>query len=85
MSIPIAVLPEGTRVKVRRGSLPQDPAVSGRTGVVVAASEYRTQALGIVLDGESAVRYFTPGELEVVTQLPLPPERESAKAKRALP
>jgi hypothetical protein len=38
-----------------------------------------------VLDGESAVRYFTPGELEVVTLLPLPPERESAKAKRALP
>jgi hypothetical protein len=85
MSIPIAVLPEGTRVKVRRGSLPQDPSVSGRTGVVVAASEYRTEALGIVLDGESAVRYFTPGELEVVTLLPLPPERESAKAKRALP
>ena len=26
MSIPIAVLPEGTRVKVRRGKLPQDPA-----------------------------------------------------------
>jgi len=72
-------------VKVRRGSLPQDPSVSGRTGVVVAASEYRTEALGIVLDGESAVRYFTPGELEVVTLLPLPPERESAKAKRALP
>ncbi|HSK21073.1 MAG TPA: hypothetical protein VK912_18090 [Longimicrobiales bacterium] len=85
MSIPIAVLPEGTRVKVQRGPLPQDPAVAGRTGVVVAASEYRTQALGVVLDGESATRYFTPGELEVVTAVPLPPERESAKAKRALP
>ncbi|MBR9989792.1 MAG: hypothetical protein KFH98_08565 [Gemmatimonadetes bacterium] len=85
MSIPIAVLPEGTRVKVQRASLPQEPAVTGRTGVVVAASEYRTQALGVVLDGESATRYFTPGELEVVTTVPLPPERESAKAKRALP
>jgi hypothetical protein len=85
MSIPIAVLPEGTRVKVRRASLPQDPAVSGRAGVVVAASEYRDQALGVVLDGESITRYFTPGELEVVTVMPLPPERESAKAKRALP
>lgn len=85
MSIPIAVLPEGTRVKVRRGKLPQDPGVTGRTGVVVAASEYRNQALGVVLDGESATRYFTPGELEVVTAVPLPPERESAKAKRALP
>jgi hypothetical protein len=85
MSVPIAVLPEGTRVRVRRGSLPQDPAVSGRTGVVLAASEYRDQALGVVLDGESATRYFTPGELEVVTHIPLPPERESAKALRALP
>ena len=85
MSIPIAVLPEGTRVKVRRGTLPQDSAVVGRPGVVVAASEYRNQALGVVLDGESVTRYFTPGELEVVTAVPLPPERESAKAKRALP
>lgn len=85
MSIPIAVLPEGTRVKVRRAALPQEPTVTGRTGVVVAASEYRTQALGVVLDGESVTRYFTPGELEVVTTVPLPPERESAKAKRALP
>jgi hypothetical protein len=53
--------------------------------MVVAASEYRSQALGVVLDGESATRYFTPGELEVVSHLPLPPERSSAKAKRALP
>lgn len=85
MSVPIAVLPEGTRVRIRRGSLPQDPAVSGRTGVVVDASEYRNQALGVVLDGESVTRYFTPGELEVVEQLPLPPERETAKGRRALP
>ncbi|HEX6309111.1 MAG TPA: hypothetical protein VFZ69_13030 [Longimicrobiales bacterium] len=85
MSVPIAVLPEGTRVKVRRGSLPQEPAVIGRTGVVVVASEYRDSALGVVLDGESAMRWFTPGELEVVAGIPLPPERESAKARRALP
>lgn len=85
MSIPIAVLPEGTRVKVRRASLPQDPAIVGRTGVVVIATEYRDEALGVVLDGESSTRYFTPGELEVVDRPSLPPERESAKAKRALP
>jgi hypothetical protein len=85
MAIRMAALPEGTRVKVRRGQAPQDPAVLGRTGVVVSASEYRDQALGVVLDGESALRYFTPGELEVVDAVPLPPERESAKRLRALP
>lgn len=85
MTVPIAVLPEGTRVKVRRGTVPQDPAVSGRTGVVAVASEYRNQALGVVLDGDSATRWFTPGELEVVKQLALAPERERAKKLRALP
>lgn len=85
MSVPMAVLPEGTRVKVRRGALPQDSALLGRTGVVVIASEYRDQALGVVLDGESATRYFTPGELAVISQPALPPERETAKQRRALP
>jgi hypothetical protein len=85
MSVPIAVLPEGTRVKVIRGALPQDPAVIGRTGVVVVATEYRDQALGVVLDGESATRYFTPGELEVTAQASFPAERETAKQRRALP
>jgi hypothetical protein len=85
MAIPMAALPEGTRVRIRRSHTPQDPADLGRTGVVVRATEYRDQALGIVLDGESALRYFTPGELEVVTAVPLPPERESAKQLRALP
>lgn len=85
MAIPIAVLPEGTRIRVRRGSMPQDPALTGRTGVVAAASEYRDNAAGVVLDGESTLRYFTPGELEVVAALALPPERESAKRLSALP
>jgi hypothetical protein len=85
MAIPMAALPAGTRVRVQRAQLPQDPQVLGRTGVVVTASEYRDEALGVVLDGESALRYFTPGELEVVTAVPLPPEREQAKLLRALP
>jgi hypothetical protein len=85
MAIPMAALPEGTRVKIRRSLTPQDPALLGRTGVVVRASEYRDHALGVVLDGESALRYFTPGEMEVVEAVALPPERESAKQLRALP
>lgn len=85
MAIRIPVLPEGTRVRIRRGQLPQEPGVTGRTGVVVSATEYRDNAAGIVLDGESAIRYFTPGELEVITAVPLPPERTRAKQLRALP
>ncbi|HSJ09750.1 MAG TPA: hypothetical protein VK928_07535 [Longimicrobiales bacterium] len=85
MAIPIALLPEGTRVKVRWGSMPQDPALLGRRGVVVAATEYRTHQLGVVLDGEGSTRYFAPAELEVVGELPHPPERELAKRLRALP
>jgi hypothetical protein len=85
MAIRIAVLPEGTRVRIRRGTLPQDPALLGRTGTVVVSTEYRDNALGVVLDGEQPIRWFTVDELEVVQELALPPERESAKRRPALP
>jgi len=85
MTIPIPLIAEGTRVKVKRGRVPQDPAVTGRTGTVVMASEYSTESLGVVLDREQTVRQFMPDELEVMEVLPLPPEREAAKQRRALP
>ena len=85
MAIPFAALPPGTRVRVKQGEFPQDPALRGRDGIVVEASDYRTRSLGVVLDGESEVRMFNPGELEVTESLPLPPERETAKRLRALP
>jgi hypothetical protein len=86
MAIPYAALPEGTRVKIVSGVLPQDPALIGRMGLVLAATEYAPQSLGVTLDGESVPRYFRPEELEVVSEPPLlPPEREAAKQRRALP
>ena len=85
MAIPIPALPEGTRVKVMRTALPQDPALIGRTGNVIAASEYTPQNVGVVLDGESAPRYFTRSELEVLNEPLLPPERQAAKKRSALP
>jgi hypothetical protein len=85
MAIPIPLLPEGTRVRIRRSALPQAPALTGREGVVVQASEYMPHMLAVVLDGESALRQFAPGELEVVQRLTLPAEREQAKRLRALP
>lgn len=85
MAIPIAALPEGTRVKVIPGPFPQDPALIGRTGTVVSASEYQTQSVGVVLDGESAPVFFSRRELEVLSEPLRLPEREAAKQRRALP
>lgn len=85
MAIRIARLPEGTRVRVRQREMPLDPEAVGRAGTVVIASDYEEERLGVRLDGEQAVRVFVPGELDVIEPLPLPPERESAKARRALP
>ena len=86
MSIRIAPLPEGTRVKVVRSDLPQDSAMEGRAGVVVATSEYRDNAVGVLLDGESQFRWFRPGELETTKDVPLmPAERYAAKQIKSLP
>jgi hypothetical protein len=51
----------------------------------VSASEYRTESIGVALDGDTEIRYFLPAELEVVEELALPQEREQAKLRRALP
>ena len=86
MAIPWVSIPEGTRVRVKQiPALPQDPAVIDRTGIVIAASEYQTEIVGVALDGSTEVRYFTPAELEITSEVALPPEREAAKQRRALP
>lgn len=85
MAIRIAPLPEGARVQVVRGNLPQDPAVPGRAGTVVAASEYRHNQVGVLLDGDTAVRWFMPTELRVTAEPPPAPERELAKERKPLP
>jgi hypothetical protein len=85
MAIPFAPLPAGTRVKIQSGNRPHDPTLVGRTGIVTESTDYRADRLGVVLDGESQVRMFAPGELDVTDVVPLPPEREAAKRLRALP
>ncbi|MBI4408590.1 MAG: hypothetical protein HY561_02700 [Gemmatimonadetes bacterium] len=85
MAVPTAVIPEGTRVRIRQALLPIDPAAVGHMGVVVDASEYHAHSYGVVLDGEQELRFFAPTELEIVQELVLPPEREAAKQRRALP
>jgi hypothetical protein len=85
MAIPWPAVPEGTRVRIKQGSFPQDPAFIGRTGTVVAASEYHTQSVAVAIDNTAEVRYFTPEELEVTRQPALSPDREAAKQRRSLP
>lgn len=55
---------QGTRVRVRRGVFPMDPALVGRVGVVLETDDYRPKHYGVQLDGESQVRDFTEDELE---------------------
>ncbi len=86
MAIPWVPVPEGTRIRViQYAALPQDPDVLGRAGTVVIASEYNEQGVGVALDGTAEVRYFNPNELEITAEPALPPDREAAKLRRALP
>lgn len=85
MTVSIALYPQGTRITVRRGPWPLDPRVVGRSGLVVDATERRPYSYGVVLEGEEETRYFRPEELSVREALELPPEREAAKRRRALP
>lgn len=80
-----ALISSGTRVRVRRANAPLDPAVIGRMGTVVDSTPYRARSYGVVLDGEREMRMFSPAELERGEQPSLPPDREEAKARRALP
>jgi hypothetical protein len=86
MAIRIAPLPQGTRVRIRRATVPQDPAITGRTGTVVATSEYNAHELGVVLDHDPTLRFFLPDELEIIdVPPPLLTDRLAARHRRALP
>jgi hypothetical protein len=63
MTLHVAIHPQGTRIEIRRGSMPMDPALVGRTGTVVELSDYRPGRYGVVLDGEDRTREFREDEL----------------------
>ncbi len=85
MAVPIPGVPSGTRVKVRRAGYPIDPSLVGRTGIVVAASEYRPNRCVVALDVTGETHEFAPAELEVTDHFELPADRRAASARRALP
>lgn len=55
---------QGLRIRVRRGRYPMDPALMGRTGLIVETDDYRPQRYGVVLDEEDEVREFNEDEIE---------------------
>jgi hypothetical protein len=59
----IQIHPKGTRVRVRRGRLPLNPAAEGRTGTVVRLLRDGSR-YGVQLDGEAAISVFAEDELE---------------------
>lgn len=85
MTVRIPRIPAGARVRVQRGTAPLDAALVGRSGTVLEASEYHVEKLAVVLDGEEDARTFAPEELEVLEEDLLPPERQEARLRRALP
>jgi hypothetical protein len=76
----------GRRVRIRRGSLPAAPAHVGRSGVVVAHSQYDPRKVEVALDGDPVIRSFAPDELEPLTGADaLPPDVEAARKRLARP
>jgi hypothetical protein len=62
--VKIQIHPQGSRVKIRRGPLPLDLSLEGRTGMVVQLRRYGGTKYGVQLDGESRIRVFSEDELE---------------------
>lgn len=82
----LSVLPHGTRVKVRRGQFPTDPALVGQTGVVVEHSPYYPHKISVSLDGNPRIHTFAPDEVELVSApAAVPAAQADAKKRLARP
>ncbi|TVP58398.1 MAG: hypothetical protein EA351_03705 [Gemmatimonadales bacterium] len=64
--VQISLFPQGTRVRVRRGSLPIDSQMLGREGLVLRHDHIVPRQVVVQLDGEERLRTFTDEELEAV-------------------
>ena len=82
----LSVLPRGTRVQIRRGRFPPDPALVGQDGIVVEHSPYFPHKIEVSLDGDPAIHTFAPDEVEIVAAPEaLPPDKAQAKKRLARP
>ena len=82
----LSVLPHGTRIRIKRGPFPSDPALVGQAGTVVEHSTYFPHKVGVTLDGDPQIHTFAPGELEIVEGPDaLPADRETARKRLSRP
>jgi hypothetical protein len=81
-----SVIQPGSRVRVRRGEYPADPALVGREGVVVVNSPYQAHKVEVALDGEPEIRVFAPAELDLLSEPELlPADRQAARKRLSRP
>jgi hypothetical protein len=81
-----SIIQTGTRVTIRRGPFPTDPALLGRSGMVVHNSQYQPHKVEVTLDGEDWIRTFAPSELEILDEtLALSPDQAAAMKRLARP
>ncbi len=81
----LSILEQGTRVKVKQGSMPLETSVIGCVGMVVDSSPYHPHRYGVILDGESRVRYFAAEELEETGEPARLASEDRKAAKKRLP
>jgi hypothetical protein len=81
-----SVIQPGSRVRVRRGQYPADPALVGREGLVVVNSPYQPHRVEVALDGDAGIRIFSPAELELLSEPEmLPVDRQAARKRLSRP
>jgi len=79
--VKVQTYPQGTRIRIRRGLLPLDPSLVGRTGLVVHLRRYGGTKYGVQLDGESRILVFHEDELEPLDASPDPSTTGMKKAE----
>ncbi len=71
--------PEGTRVTIRRGSLPIDPQILDRRGTIVRHDLGLPGRYFVQLDREPTLRRFSEDELAPAVEGPLAEQEAQAK------